>query len=66
MNPDELFEAAVNDPTLWEGYEEWLDEQEGDGSWRMEPDEDLDARADYLDHLEAVGGIRKNLTLSRA
>jgi len=41
MNPDELFEAAMADPTLWEGYEKWLNDQYED---------DLDTRADYLAH----------------
>jgi hypothetical protein len=31
MKPNETleyrFEDAVQDPTLWEGYEQWLDEQ---------------------------------------
>ena len=31
MNPNEVleysFEDAVQDPTLWAGYEQWLDEQ---------------------------------------
>jgi hypothetical protein len=30
MNPNETqssFDEAVADPTLWEGYEQWLDEQ---------------------------------------
>jgi len=41
MNPDELFEAAMADPTLWEGYEKWLNDQYED---------DFDTRADYLAH----------------
>jgi len=30
MNPDKVqssFDEAVADPTLWKGYEQWLDEQ---------------------------------------
>ena len=42
MTHDERVEAAVQDPTLWEGYEEWLSDQYED---------DLDTRADYLAHV---------------
>lgn len=44
MSPNEQFEAAVADPTLWEGYGEWVTDQYED---------DLDTRADYLTHLWA-------------
>ena len=42
MTHGERFEAAVQDATLWEGYEEWLSDQYED---------DLDTRADYLAHV---------------
>ena len=39
-----MFKEAVNDHTLWQGYEDWLDEQEEQG-------EKLDSQADYFFHL---------------
>ena len=38
-----MFEDAVNDPTLWEGYEDWLD------------NEMLEEQAAYFFHVIAVG-----------
>jgi hypothetical protein len=43
-----MFEEAVNDPTLWQGYEEWLDTQEAEKA-------ELDRQADYFFHLVVVG-----------
>ena len=44
-----MFEEAVNDPTLWQGYEEWLDSQEAEEA-------ELDRQADYFFHLVSLEG----------